>query len=139
MEFMVTRLLVLAFGLAASCVYAQECSNASLSGAFGYTLNGSETNGEGKLVRSSQVGRIVFDGAGKYTGVAAISLGTKVEVAEFAGEIAIGADCTATAKTGTGDSATNLDIVVVNDGNDFSAVVRAGDATLVGVGTKVEG
>jgi hypothetical protein len=102
-------------------------------------LSGSETNGEGKLVRSSQVGRIVFDGAGKYTGVAAISLGTKVEVAEFAGEIAIGADCTATAKTGTGDSATNLDIVVVNDGNDFSAVVRAGDATLVGVGTKVEG
>lgn len=133
------RVFLFTLGLASAGVYAQECSNASLTGAFGYTLSGSETNGEGKLVRSSQVGRIVFDGAGKYTGVAAISLGTKVEVAEFSGEIAIGADCTATAKTGTGADATNLDMIVVNSGNDFSAVVRAGDATLVGVGTKVEG
>ncbi len=133
------RLFLFSFVLASAGVYAQECSNASLTGAFGYTLSGTVTNGDGKLVRSSQVGRIVFDGKGAYTGVAAVSLQTTVEVSEFSGQISIGADCTATAKTGTGADATDLDLIVVNDGNDFSAVVRAGDATLVGVGTKVEG
>ncbi len=131
--------LLFTFVLASAGIYAQGCTNASLTGAFGYTLSGTVTNGDGRLVRSSQVGRIVFDGKGAYTGVAASSLGNTTDVAEFAGQISIGADCTATAKTGTGADATDLDMIVVNDGNDFSAVVRAGDATLVGIGTKVEG
>jgi len=119
--------------------FAQECSVASLTGAYGYTLSGTVTNAENRPITNSQVGRIVFDGKGGFTGVGAVTSGAKVEVGEFTGQIAIGADCTATGKTVSSGNSTDFDLVVVNAGSDFALVLRASDATLSGNGTKVEG
>ncbi len=129
----------LSLALFSAAAFAQECSTASLTGSYGYTINGTITNAADKLVTSSQVGRITFDGKGAYSGVGVSTSGAKAEIGEFTGVIQIGSDCTAVAKTGIGADATNFDLVVVNNGSDFAIVVRAGDATLAGSGSKIEG
>ncbi len=117
---------------------AQECSNASLTGAYGYTVSGTVTTEGNKFIRNSEVGRVVFDGKGGLTAVAAITSGGKVEVGELKGEVAVGVDCTATGKLVYPGATLEFDMVVANAGSDFAIVVRSEQATLSGTGTKVE-
>jgi hypothetical protein len=77
---------------------AQECSNATLTGPFGYTIKGTVTTEGNRFITNSEVGRVVFDGKGAFTGVAAVTSGGAATVGEFKGEIQVGTDCTATGK-----------------------------------------
>jgi hypothetical protein len=126
-----------AFLLFAAASFAQ-CSSTSLVGAYGYTIDGTITNADNRLLTASQIGRITFNGTGGYTGVAISTTGGKAEVSEYSGVIEVLADCTAVGKTGTGAGATDFDLVVTDSGNSFVLVIRAGDATLSGNGAKID-
>ncbi len=115
-----------------------QCSATSLVGAYGYTIDGTITNADNRLVTASQIGRIQFNGAGGYTGVSIFTTGGKAEVSEYTGVIQVLEDCTAVGKTGTGAAATDFDLVVTDSGNSFALVIRAGDATLSGNGSKID-
>ncbi len=80
----------------------------------------------------------MFNGTGGYTGVSISTTGGKADVSEYSGVIEVLADCTAVGKTGTGAGATDFDLVVVDAGNSFALVIRAGDATLSGSGSKID-
>ena len=129
--------LSLTFVLFAAASFAQ-CSATSLVGAYGYTIDGTITNENNRLITASQIGRLVFNGTGGYTGVSISTTGGKADVSEYSGVIQILADCTAVGKTGTGADATDFDLVVVDSGNSFALVIRAGDATLSGSGSKID-
>ena len=123
--------------LFAAASFAQ-CSPGSLVGAYGYTIDGTITDANNRLITASQIGRIQFNGTGGYTGVSISTVGGKADVSEFSGVIEVLSDCTAVGKTGTGAGATDFDLVVVDSGNGFALVIRAGDATLSGGGSKID-
>ncbi len=127
------RLLILAsFAIAPSI--AQVCSNSTLNGAYAYATDSIATVG-GKTITNSQVGRIVFDGAGKFTVRAAVTSGGTTDVGSTSGEYLLGSDCTMTGKTAEG---LEFDGVVVNAGSDFFIMVREPGVTSSGGGTKIE-
>ena len=130
---------ILSLTLFAAASFAQDCSTASLTGPFGFTVKGTVTNENNRPITSSQVGRIAFDGKGAFTGFSASTSGAKVNVGEFTGQISIGSDCTATGKSSSAGGSLDFDLVVVNGGNDFALVFRASDSNLSGYGTKIEG
>ena len=123
--------------VAATLTFGQECSNASLSGPYAYAAHGTVTVNS-RTITNSEVGRLVFDGKGAITGVAAVtSTGTTV-VGDFTGTYAVGSDCTVTGKTTFAGVTTDFDAVVVSGGGDFVFVNRDGTSTLAGAGTKIE-
>ena len=129
-----TKLLTLTFLTIASSVFAQQCSNASLTGSYSYAIDGAATI-EGKTIINSEVGRIQFDGAGKFTASAASTTNGVVDIGQATGDYAIGTDCTMTGKTAEG---LEFDGVVVNDGSDFAIMIRETGITRSGTGTKIE-
>ncbi|MDZ4801967.1 MAG: hypothetical protein SGI92_27750 [Bryobacteraceae bacterium] len=116
---------------------AQNCNNASLSGAYAYAASGNMTV-DGKISNNSEVGRMVFDGKGGITGYAARTVAGTSNVGTFTGSYAVGADCTTTGRTTYSDGALDFDMVVVNAGNDFVFVLRHPAFTESGSGTKIE-
>jgi hypothetical protein len=120
--------------LAASAAFGQTCSNATLKGAYSYAIDGTATI-EGKTIVNSEVGRLTFDGAGKFTAAAASTTNGVIAIGEASGDYAIGADCTMTGKTAEG---LEFDAVVVNDGSDVAIMVRETGVTRAGTATKVD-
>lgn len=112
----------------------QECSNATLQGAYAYTVD-VITTVEGKTFTNSDVGRVVFDGAGKFTLRVASTVNGATTVGDGAGEYLVGTDCTMTGKA----EGIEFDGVVVNGGSDFAIIVREPGLSRAGNGTKIEG
>ena len=127
-------LLTFAFLAVASTAVAQQCSNATLTGAFAYTTDTTATV-EGKTATNSQVGRVVFDGKGKFTVRVASTTAAEVTVGEASGDYLVGSDCTMTGKTAEG---LEFDGVVVNGGSDFYIMTREPGITSAGGGTKID-
>ncbi|MBL8232906.1 MAG: hypothetical protein JNL98_30685 [Bryobacterales bacterium] len=113
---------------------AQQCGNATLRGAYAYAVD-VITTVDGKSFTNSDVGRVVFDGAGRFTAKIASTVNGSTSIGEGSGEYLIGADCT---MTGKGDGI-EFDAVVVNNGSDFMIVIREPGLSRAGNGTKIEG
>lgn len=120
-----------------SSVAFGQCTNASLSGAYAYAASG-KTTAAGKLTNNSEVGRIVFDGNGGLTGLAARTVNGATATGTFSGSYAVGADCTGTGKMVVAEGTLDFDVVVVNAGSDFAFVLRDPVYTEAGNGTKIE-
>lgn len=118
-----------------SAAVAQECSNGTIRGAYAYSIDGTATI-DGKTITNSEVGRIVFDGGGKFTARAASTTNGVTSIGDATGEYLLGSDCTMTGKTPEG---LQFDGVVVNAGSDFFIMVREPGATRSGGGSKIEG
>lgn len=113
---------------------AQQCSNSTLRGAYAYAVDVITTL-DGKSFTNSDVGRVVFDGAGKYTAKIASTVNGSTLIGEGSGEYLVGVDCTV---TGKGDGI-EFDAVVVNNGSDFMIVIREPGLSRAGNGTRIEG
>ncbi|MBL8227771.1 MAG: hypothetical protein JNL98_04815 [Bryobacterales bacterium] len=118
----------------ATNAFSQDCGNATLRGAYAYTVD-VITTVDGKTFTNSDVGRIVFDGAGKLTFRAASTVNGSTTIIEGAGEYLVGTDCTMTGKA----EGVEFDGVVVGAGSDFAIVVREPGLSRAGNGTKIEG
>ena len=129
-----SKLIILILCAAASSV-AQECSNATLKGAYAYAIDGI-VSVDGKTVTNSDVGRIVFDGSGKFTGKAAFTVNGATTIGDFAGQYLLGSDCTMTGKSDP--DGVDFDAVVINAGSDFLLVVREPGFTRSGGGSRIE-
>lgn len=127
---------VLAIGICvlSASAFSQECSNSTLKGPYAYSVD-VVTTVDGKTFTNSDVGRINFDGAGKYTVRVASTVNGSTSIGDGSGEYLIGSDCT---MTGKGDGI-EFDGVVVNAGSDFAFVVRETGLSRSGSGTKIEG
>jgi hypothetical protein len=97
---------------------SKDCSNATLEGAFGFSLSGKNIALNGEYVL---VGRFEADGKGEYKGAGSQSANGRVARGEFSGTYTVNADCTGSAEitfAKTGVKA-QLDFVLVNDGNEI--------------------
>ncbi len=96
----------------------RECSNATLEGAFGFSLNGKNIalNAEYLLV-----GRFEADGKGEYKGAGSQSVNGRVARGEFSGTYTVNPDCTGTAEIifAKTEVKAQLGFVLVNDGNEI--------------------
>ncbi len=119
----------------APAALGQQCSNATLRGAYAYSLDAIATV-DGKTVTDAQIGRVVFDGNGKFTGVAASTVNNVISVGDFAGEYLVGSDCTMTGKSTP--AGVDFDAVVANGGADFLLVAREAGITRSGGGSRIE-
>ena len=128
------KLLSVSVFVIGSLAMGQDCSNATLRGAYAYASDGTATD-DGKTFTNSEVGRVVFDGAGKLTARVASTTNGVTTVADAAGEYLIGSDCTMTGRTPDG---LEFDGVVVNSGADFFIMLREPGLTRSGAGTKIE-
>lgn len=136
---MKAQILPLLLSLSASGLFAQTCNTATLTGTYGFSVSGTAANDNNVPVTVSEVGALTLDGKGAFSGFGALTSGGKVDVIKFDGQIAIGADCTATGKFVLAGASLDFDLVAMSGGADFSLVIRAPGSTLSGYGTKVEG
>jgi hypothetical protein len=100
------------------------CSNANLSGGYGFIVNGS-TPRSGPY---SYVGRFVADGKGSVTGGGAQAVNGVISRPKFTGTYTVKADCTGVAnlKFDFGGEAT-LELIIVDDGKTVDIIVAGPD------------
>jgi hypothetical protein len=92
------------------------CSNASLTGAYGFTLSGNNISAS---VAYSVMGRFESSGAGTFTGDATESVNGLVVRNSFTGTYAVNSNCTGSAVlTFGGGENSGLDFTIVADGNE---------------------
>jgi len=107
---------------AASVVHAQQCSDHTLKGSFGYTVTGSIVTPVGPLVSGpfAAVGRIVFDGDGHVSTVRSLSdNGNVIQNDSGSGTYTLQSDCTGSFNITVGPpgEAIVLDLNIVFDDN----------------------
>ena len=107
---------------AASVVHAQQCSDRTLKGSFGYTVTGSIVTPVGPLVSGpfAAVGRIVFDGDGHVSTVRSLSdNGNVIQNDSGSGTYTLKSDCTGSFNITVGPpgEAIVLDLNIVFDGS----------------------
>jgi len=115
---MVVIAIEMALAMCANAQAAQqECSNESLTGAFGFLVSG--TNVAANLLFAIS-GRFVADGKGSFAGTASES--TAGQIAEhypFTGSYTVAPDCTGSAQfVFPSGGSSRLDFVVVSDGDE---------------------
>jgi hypothetical protein len=100
------------------------CSNASLSGGYGFIVNGIAPHAG----PYSLVGRFVADGKGVVTGSGAQSVSGDISHPKFTGTYTIKADCTGVAKLkfDFGGEA-DLELIIVDDGKTVDMIVAPPD------------
>jgi len=135
--FRIASLIVLATFAFSSASRAATCSNASLSGTYGFLHDGTDNNG---TPASAAVSQITFDStAGTFTGETTASHDGVVTTFSFSGIYAVASNCTG---TGTPTGATPFSIVVTSTGflavHPFSEgfAVKQGSPTCTNVGVK---
>ena len=101
---------------------APRCSNANLSGGYGFSVNGTTANAE----HYSLVGRFVADGKGGVTGVSTQSVNGAISRPSFTGTYTVNADCTGTANlTFDYGGTAPLNFIIVDDGKSVD-IISAG-------------
>lgn len=102
------------------------CSNASLSGGYGFIVNGIAPHAG----PYSYVGRFVADGKGGVTGRGAQAVNGEISRPTFTGTYTIKADCTGVAnlKFDFGGEAP-LELIIVDDGKTVDIMVAGANGT----------
>ena len=128
--FRVALIIVLASFALSSAAWA-TCSNASLSGPYGFTTGG--TNAAGAPV--THVSQFTFDPTtGTYTGESIASEGGVIITTPVTATYAVAANCTVTATVTTGSQSQNLAFVVTSTG--FLAIDQKTGVISQGFGVK---
>jgi hypothetical protein len=109
--FRIARMIVLASFALSSAAWAATCSNASLSGTYGFLHDGTDSNG---APSSAAVSQITFDSTtGTFTGETKASHDGVIAAFSFAGTYAIASNCTG---IGTPMGGSPFSIVVTSTG-----------------------
>ncbi len=97
-----------------------RCSKISLSGGYGFSVNGTTMN----LEQYSLVGRFVADGKGGVTGTTVQAVNGTISRPAFTGTYTVNADCTGTANLlfDLGGTAP-LEFIIVDDGKTVDIIV----------------
>ena len=116
----------------AALAQAGSCSNASLNGKYGQTISGEILPGPGVVLPQNGVAMTHFDGNGKFSQVDFVVINGSPQSTTFqtgeTGTYMIKSDCTGTATFIYPDgSEIDLELVVVNQGREFFAVVQVLD------------
>jgi hypothetical protein len=117
-------------------VHAQnkECDATSLSGAYGYSLNGYVYDNYGYVYMLGAAGRLVSDGNGNLTGADTYSFDGTIVKRQYTGTYTMNADCTGSVTlTPSSGSATHADIVAVNNAKEVNLVQTDTGFILTGV------
>jgi hypothetical protein len=97
-----------------------KCSNANLSGGYGYMVNGTTTNAE----QYSLVGRFVADGKGGLKGGGAQAVNGVISRPTFIGTYTVNANCAGTANlTFDYGGSAPLEFIIVDDGKTVDIMV----------------
>jgi len=113
---------------------SSNCSNANLSGGYGYTVNGTSASAQ----PYSLVGRFVADGKGGVTGSGVEAFDGVISRPTFTGTYVVNANCTGTANlTFNSGGSAPLEFIIVDDGKtvDIIVAVPNGDQEPNEVGT----
>ncbi len=136
-RFRIARMIVLASFALSSVAWAANCSNASLSGTYGFLHDGTDSNG---TPFTAAVTQITFDSTtGTFTGETVASHDGVIAVAPLGGTYAIASNC-----TGTGTPAAGNPFSIVATSNGFLALhlfsegfaVKQGSPTCTNAGVK---
>lgn len=134
----VTRRLILFLALliqGAAVSWAQQdtqqafprCSNANLSGGYGFIVNGTTANAEAY----SLVGRFAADGKGGVTGGGAQAVNGVISRPTFTGTYTVNADCTGTTNlTFDYGGSAPLEFIIVDDGKTVDIIVAGANGGL---------
>jgi hypothetical protein len=116
---------------------SQECSVASLSGSFGYTVTGT-LNGGSFPGHFAAVGRLSFDGKGNFQNIRTLNRnGNITHWVEGDGTYTLNPDCTGNFEFTEGGVVTQTtDIVVDDDGNEVRMVTTSPGTVLTVQGRK---
>jgi hypothetical protein len=92
--FRIARMIVLASFALSSAAWAATCSNASLSGTYGFLHDGTDSNG---APATAAVTQITFDStAGTFTGETTASHDGVIATEPLTGTYAVASNCTGT-------------------------------------------
>jgi hypothetical protein len=109
--FRIARMIVLASFALSSAAWAAKCSNASLSGTYGFLHDGTDSNGTPATAAVSQV---TFDSTtGTFTGETTASHDGVISTRSLTGTYAVASNCTG---TGTPVGGSPFSIVVTSTG-----------------------
>ena len=129
--FRIGLMIVIASLALSSAAEAATCSNASLSGTYGFVTGGTNIDGAPNV----HVSQLTFDSAtGTYTGESTASEGGAIITTSLTATYAVASNCTVTATVTTGGQSQNLAFVVTPAG--FLAVDQKTGVTSQGFGVK---
>ncbi len=112
---------------------ADACSNASLSGSFGFTATGTVAS----VGPVAQVGRQTFDGEGNTAGTGTISANGNILRGTFTGTYTVDPDCTGSLTLDFSVlGVVHSDLVIVADGREFRAIQTDPGVVVTVVGKK---
>lgn len=116
--------------LAASANDFKSCSQAALTGSYGFSVSGTNITAN---VAFAVVGIFVADGKGRFRGSGTETVAGRIHRTTFDGEYNVQGDCSGTAKLtfARGDKAT-LEFVIVSDGAEL--LILDSDAGVVETG-----
>jgi hypothetical protein len=136
-KFRIARMIVLASFALSSAAWAATCSNASLSGTYGFLHDGTDSNG---TPATAAVSQITFDSTtGTFTVETTASHGGVIATESLTGTYAVASNCTG---TGNPTGASPFSIVVTSRGflalHLFSEgfAVKQGSPTCTNAGVK---
>lgn len=120
-----SALVILGMGPSLRAQQQPGCSQATLSGSFGYTNNGSIIAGP-DAGPFGGVGRQTFDGKGNTEATATVSVNGNVVQVTISGTYSVNADCTGsmilTVSTGTEVFTNHVKFVIVRGGTEMRAI-----------------
>jgi len=126
-------------GIAPNLQAQPSCSNASLSGSFGYTNTGTILTGP-DAGPFGGVGRQTFDGKGNTQATATVSVNGSVYHATITGTYVVNSDCTGSmtlvGSAGSETFTNHVDLVIVRGGTEFRAINTDPGIVLTTVGKK---
>jgi hypothetical protein len=113
----------------------RACSNASLRGAYGFTLTGNAGTAAVALV-----GRVTWDGIGNAVGSATENIGGAVSHATFTATYKVNSDCTGSKTftfTGGLVPMADFDFVITEGGNEIQVIGTDPGLTLTARATRI--
>ena len=117
-KFVVIFFSFLVLGIAGN-LHAQECTNASYKGDFGFTATGTILG----LGPVAFVGRYTTDGEGNIVGTQTASLNGAIVRDGFSGTYAVNSDCTGSSTWNfAGGFVQHLDFVIVRQGREVRSI-----------------
>ena len=133
--FRIARMIVLASFALSSAAWAATCSNASLSGTYGFLHGGVDAHG----APAAAVTQVTFDSTtGTYTGEDLENIDGGIATSSVTAKYAVAKNCTVTARVRlvSGGQAENVDVSFVVTSTGFFFLFQKPGATSSGLGVK---
>jgi hypothetical protein len=128
-----------ALGIAPNVQAQPSCSNASLSGSFGYTNTGTILAGP-DAGPFGGVGRQTFDGKGNTEATATVGVNGTIFHVTIKGTYVVSLDCTGSmtliVSAGPETFTNHVDLVIVHGGTEFRAINTDAGSVVTTVGKK---